>query len=289
MKALLTGSSGFIGRHLHTELIERGYDVTSCDIIDGRDALDLFRTDRTSYDLAVHCAAIVGGRASIDGTPLAVATNMALDSWYFRWLVNSGTKRAVYYSSSAAYPVDLQLTGSTHRLSEDDINLDSPRVPDATYGLAKLAGEQLARYAAAEGCRIHVLRPMSGYGEDQALDYPFPALIHRAHRHEDPFHVWGTGEQVRDWIHISDVVAGTMAVVDCDVTVPVNLCTGRGTSFLDLAAMITKSYGYQPQIVPLPDKPAGVNYRVGDPTFMQSLYTPRVSLEDGIEKALAKF
>lgn len=288
MRVLLTGSAGFIGRHLHRTLDARGHTVTTCDLKAAHlgDALDFFRHDRTRYDLAIHCAAIVGGRASIDGSPLGVGTNLALDAWFMRWLVASGTPRAVFYSSSAAYPVALQGEASGHRLREDDIDLARPGRPDATYGLAKLTGEQLVPYAEAEGCRVHVLRPMSGYGADQAPCYPFPAFIGRALRREDPFTIWGSGRQVRDWIHVSDLVGATLAAVDQDVSGPVNLGTGRDTSFNELAVLVCGQAGYRPALRHRLDAPDGVQYRVADPTRMLSFYTPKISLEEGVSRAL---
>lgn len=140
MRVLLTGDCGFVGRHLAVAMKERGWDVTGIDLRLGDDALDFFRTDNQRYDLAIHCAAIVGGRASIDGSPLGVATNLALDAWYMRWLIRTGTPRAVYFSSSAAYPVALQQPGPVRRLYEEDINLAYMQEPDATYGWAKLTG-----------------------------------------------------------------------------------------------------------------------------------------------------
>ena len=286
MKVLLTGSRGFVGRHLHRALDGRGYNVTTCDLLDGQDALDLFRTDDTTYDLAFHCAAVVGGRASIDGTPLGVATNLALDSWYFRWLIRSRTRRAVFFSSSAAYPVDLQQPGPVRRLYEEDIDLDNPRLPDATYGLAKVTGERLARYAETEGCRVHVVRPMSGYGEDQEVCYPFPAFIQRAKRRDDPFEIWGSGDSTRDWIHIDDLVGATLALLDADVTGPVNLGWGRATSFNELARIVTTAAGYEPHLKHWHNAPQGVHHRVCDPTRMLDHYVPTVTLEEGVRRSL---
>jgi nucleoside-diphosphate-sugar epimerase len=286
VRVLLTGHRGFVGRHLHTALNARGDDVTGIDLDDGRDTLDLFRFDQRPYDLAIHCAAIVGGRASIDGSPLGVATNLALDAWYFRWLIRTGTPRAVYFSSSAAYPVALQQPGTIHRLVETDINYAQPGRPDATYGLAKLAGEQLARYAEAEGCRVHVLRPFSGYGEDQDDCYPFPAFIRRAKERQDPFEIWGDGSSTRDWIHISDLVGATLAAVAQDATGPINLGWGRATSFDELAGLVTTAAGYQPELKHLATAPQGVHHRVCDPKRMLDVYQPRISLEEGIARAL---
>lgn len=291
MKVLLTGAAGFVGRHIHRHLLNRGDDVTAIDLKEGQgirrgDALTFFQTAEQHYDLAIHCAAIIGGRASIDGSPLAVATNLALDAWYMRWLVKSGTPRAVYFSSSAAYPVELQQPGPVRRLREDDVDLDNPRPADATYGLAKLTGEHLARYAEAEGCRILIPRPFSGYGEDQADCYPFPAFIGRAARRADPFEIWGDLGSTRDWIHISDIVGATFEGLEQGVTGPVNMGWGRATPFGELASLVTDMAGYAPQFKHLPAAPQGVHHRVCDPSRMLGFYTPRVSLHEGVRRAL---
>ncbi|MFD4547278.1 NAD-dependent epimerase/dehydratase family protein [Streptomyces sp. NPDC058466] len=286
MRVLLSGHRGFVGRHLHAALDARGDDVTGIDLVDGRDALDLFRFDQRPYDLAIHCAAIVGGRASIDGSPLGVATNLALDSWYFRWLIRTGTPRAVFFSSSAAYPVALQQPGEIHRLVESDIDLGNPGKPDATYGLAKLTGEQLAPVVEAHGTRLHVLRPFSGYGADQDEAYPFPAFIRRARERQDPFEIWGDGSSTRDWIHIDDLVGATLAAVDQDATGPINLGWGRATSFDELAGLVTAEAGYRPQLKHLASAPQGVHHRVCDPKRMLDVYQPTITLEEGIRRAL---
>ncbi|WP_060905330.1 NAD-dependent epimerase/dehydratase family protein [Streptomyces scabiei] len=287
MRVLLSGHRGFVGRHLHAALEARGDDVTGIDLADDSgDALDFFRTDDTGYGLAIHCAAIVGGRASIDGSPLGVATNLALDAWYMRWLVRTRTPRAVYFSSSAAYPVALQQPGDVRRLYEEDINLSYMEEPDATYGWAKLTGEKLATYAEAEGCRILVPRPFSGYGEDQTDCYPFPAFIQRARRRDDPFEIWGSGNSTRDWIHISDLVGATLALLDNDVTGPVNLGWGRATSFDDLARIVTTAAGYRPHLKHRADAPRGVHHRVSDPSRMLNHYVPTITLEEGVRRSL---
>ncbi|MGW7087528.1 NAD-dependent epimerase/dehydratase family protein [Streptomyces sp. NPDC054871] len=288
MEVLLTGNRGFVGRHLQAAMEARGWDVTGIDYERHHsDALDFFRYDNGAYDLAIHCAAVVGGRASIDGSPLGVATNLALDSWYFRWLVRTKTPRAVYFSSSAAYPIGLQGPGLVRRLREDDINLDYPEQPDASYGWAKLTGEKLAQYAEAEGCRVHILRPFSGFGSDQADCYPFPAFIRRAKERQDPFEIWGDGSSTRDWVHIDDLVGATLAAVDQDATGPINVGWGRATSFDELAGLVTTAAGYQPDLKHLATAPQGVHHRVCDPKRMLDVYQPRVELEEGIRRALA--
>lgn len=285
MKILITGDAGFVGRAFHRALDDKGHDITGIDIANGIDCRDFFKKDDTKYDVVIHLAAIVGGRATIEGNPLAVASDLAIDSDMFQWAVRTKPKHLVYYSSSAAYPIYLQKAAYKQRLREADINLEHIRNPDFSYGWAKLTGETLAKYARDEGIKVHVLRPFSGYGSDQALDYPFPSLIARGKAKQDPFEVWGNGEQVRDFIHIDDVVAGTFEAITNNIKT-LNLCTGRATSFIQLAEMIMLAQGYLAPIKKHPGKPSGVEYRVGDATKMLQIYEPKITLEEGISRAL---
>lgn len=291
MKVLVTGSAGFLGRHFVEALDARGDTVTGVDIRDGRDALDVFRHDRTTYDIVVHCAAVAPHREAIDGRALAVgAGGLELDSAMFQWAARTRPGRVVFLSSSAAYPTDLQNDfARPWNLREQDIRLDRLNVgsPDAIYGWVKLTGERLADAYRAKGGAVTVVRPFSGYGKDQSASFPFGAFRDRALRREDPFTVWGSGEQVRDWVHVDDVVGAVLAAVDADHDGPLNIATGIGTSMAELAAMFCVEAGYAPQFEFHPDKPAGVAYRVGDPTLLREVYVPRVSLAEGVKRALS--
>jgi nucleoside-diphosphate-sugar epimerase len=287
MKILITGNAGFVGGYFHKAL--NGHDITGVDIKNGIDARKFFATDETHFDLVVHLAAIVGGRATIEGEPLSVAVDLAIDSELFQWALRTKPGRIVYYSSSAAYPIKLQDYGSTHHLTESDIDLNNIQSPDYTYGWAKLTGEMLAGYAEKEGLRVHVFRPFSGYGEDQSLDYPFPSFIKRGVEKDNPFKIWGTGNQVRDFIHMEDVVAATLEAVRQDIQGPVNLGLGRVTSFNDLATLVANECGYSPEFERIIGAPEGVQYRVCDPSKMLSFYTPKISLEEGISRSVDYF
>lgn len=301
-KALVTGGAGFIGRHFRHYLSHLDWDVTAIDIAaparEASDANDFFKyaTNEMRYDLVVHAAYHVGGRVTIDGNPSVLALNLALDANMFDWAVRTRQKHVLYFSSSAVYPVELQTgkVGSERpfTLAEEHACIDLPLLPDARYGWAKLTGEKLAQAAREQGLSVTVVRPFSGYGADQSDDYPFPSLVGRAFRREDPFVIWGSDRQVRDWIHISDVVHGAMTVVEEDETISrnttVNLGTGIGTSMRELAEHICIQVGYFPEIQVLHDKPLGVMERVANTALMETMYFPRVTLGEGVAEALEK-
>lgn len=291
-RVLVTGHCGFVGRHVTATLDARGDRWTGVDLVgDGRsrgDARDFFRRDTQRWDLVVHLAAVVGGRRTIERDPLAVAVDLAIDAELWQWALRTRPGRVVYFSSSAAYPTGLQTADfAGRRLAENLIDLDHLRTPDMSYGLAKLVGEYQARLVEAEGVPVTVVRPFSGYGSSQDPSYPMPAIAERIRRHDDPVTVWGNGQQVRDWIHIDDVVGATLAAVEQEITGPFNACTGVATSFDELVRTMADAEGYHPAIYHELAEPSGVAYRVGDPTRMLSFYQPKVSLEEGIRQMLS--
>lgn len=302
MKALVTGNRGFLGRHFTAELRRRGYEVHGMDVkaTTSQDCRTYFRTylsrgqvyqeaNAGHFDLVVHCAAVVGGRETIERDPLKTAESLSIDAEMFRWAAVARPGRVLYISSSAAYPVAYQ-TGDLpgYRLHEDEIDL--PRVvwePDEVYGWSKVTGELLADRLRRTGVPVTVVRPFSGYGVDQDQTYPFRAILDRVkERNPGPLTLW-CGDCVRDWIHVDDLVAGALAVAESGTEDPVNLCNGIPVSFFDLARLMLDLSGQTDVgILSDPDAPQGVAYRVGDPTRMAGYYVPRISIGEGITRAL---
>lgn len=282
-KILITGSHGFVGRYFVNYFGSNGFN--SLDLVDlknNRECRQFFKETETQYDLVIHLAAIVGGRESIEGRPMAVADNLSIDSEFFQWCLKTKPHKIVYFSSSAAYPTWLQADEGSI-LRENEINLKSfLGTPDMTYGLSKLVGEYLAQFVP----NVHIFRPFSGYGMDQDLTYPFPMYVKRAFEKDDPFEVWGPGTQTRDFIHMRDVVNAVMTAVDQGITGPINLGTGIATSFLQLAQMCMDEVGYKGEIKTRPDKPVGCMHRVSDNTKLLEFYTPKITLEEGIREAV---
>jgi nucleoside-diphosphate-sugar epimerase len=280
MNILITGHKGFVGKYFWKKLDNGKNKLTGVDIKDNIDCRDFFKKSDTQFDLVIHLAAVVGGRETIENRPLAIADNFSIDSEFFQWCLKTNPKKVVYFSSSAAYPTYYQVEGNQRKLNEDMADFSSK--PDMTYGWSKMVGEYLASFVD----NVYIFRPFSGYGKDQDLNYPFPMYVKRALEKQDPFEVWGNGKQTRDFIHINDIVDAVITSLDNDSIGPINLGTGRSTSFLELAGMCMDTVGYKGKIVTRPEKPIGCMHRVSDNSKMLSFYTPKISLEQGIWEAV---
>ncbi len=289
MKVLITGGCGFVGRHFAKRLVDQGHKVTIVDtnVRDNREALhmdcrDFFKENRESWDLVIHLAAIVGGRAHMEGDPISVAEDLSIDASFFKWITQVKIGHAIYFSSSAAYPIKYQTRESQTKLTEDMIQFDG--MPDLTYGWSKLTGEYLAQVTAKKyNVNIACYRPFSGYGEDQDDVYPFPGILKRVINKETPIQIWS--DSVRDFIYIEDIVTWVLSTYK-DITdgSAINLGSGQPTSFVELAkTMYRVVHGTDTEVQVVNDMPKGVYYRVSGgarPPFELT------SLEEGIQKAL---
>lgn len=243
----------------------------------------------TRFSDVYHFAAIVGGRAKIDGDPMLVGQDLSIDAEFFYWLVTHKPDRALYPSSSAAYPIHLQTESNIVALFESAISFDEHLgMPDMTYGWSKLTGEYLAQIAAQHyGISVCCVRPMSGYGEDQDLTYPIPAIAARAARKDNPFEVWGTGKQGRDFVHIDDCLDLIQIAMDNihDGT-GINIGSGRLTNFLEIIDIFTDFAGYKPDIKRLLDKPVGVHARYANMDFVEQQFgwKPKISVREGMRR-----
>lgn len=326
MRILITGGAGFVGRHFARRLhdgknnilivddLSTGLEMTEWAFqprswaIGDTGTLQLCIGDfkkwlyfdhgpfgptkaptADQFDLVIHCAAVVGGRLKIEGDPLAVATDLAIDAELLNWIVRAKKMpKLVYFSSSAAYPIELQTQAKNCALAESMLNFNSTKIPmpDFTYGWSKLSGEYLCKIAAEKyGLDVKIFRPFGGYGEDQDMTYPFPSIIKRIIDGHNPVVVWGSGNQARDFIHIDDVVDCVLTTMDrLKPGEVLNIGTGRGVSFRELAEMACNIIGHKAEIVSDTTKPEGVFSRVADPYKMLQMFKPKVSLEEGIRR-----
>jgi len=326
MSILIFGGAGFVGRHYTEYFLKKGNSVEIIDNIaplsggihpkkwklfnpykfkkkfkfDNKDCRNFFKKNfNKKYELVINLAAIVGGREVIEYNPLAVAEDLEIDTAFWRWAVKNKKKikHIITYSSSAAYPVYLQKRKNYRLLNESDIDFSKNFLgkPDLSYGWAKLNNEYLASLAYEKhGIKNTIFRPFSGYGSDQDLNYPFPSIIKRAinHHQNKNFIVWGSGYQMRDFIHIKDVVRGSLLISKrVKNGKAINLSSGNFLSFIKLSKMILDILGKKKiNVLGNSTKPEGVFARGGSTSLQKKFgFKPKISIEMGIKYAIEYF
>ena len=261
MRALVTGHEGFVGRHLVPRLVQAGYEVHGTENLD-----EFLRSPSASHkwDIVVHLAANIVNVHDRGKIGMRAFDDIELDLKMFKWVESNPPAKVFVAMSSCA--------------------LDFPEDP---YCIVKTTLESFAQCLHKQSVPVVILRPFSGYGGDQSLEYPFPAILGRARRREDPLVVWG-GNQVRDWVHIEDLTAAIVHGLDhFPRGVPVQIGTGVGTDFFTLAKMMADAVGYSPRISGDTTKQASSPRRVADTTLAQKFgWRASISLQQGIEMAL---
>jgi nucleoside-diphosphate-sugar epimerase len=307
-RVLVTGGASFIGSHLVDALVERGAQVRVVDdlssgvrenlaphLASGR--VELVEADlRRALDavagqgVVFHLAAAHGGRGYVDLHQAECATNLALDGALFLACRDAGVEKIVYASSGCVYPNFRQTDpGAIAYLREDMVG--PPYDADNLYGWAKLMGELTLRAWCAEwGMRAASCRYFTVYGSRGHENHAVLAMIARGFVRQDPFQVWGTGQQIRNWTHVSDIVSGTLLAAErIDDGTAVNLGTMERTRVADAVAQVTRFFGYDPKLEFLPGMPTGPLNRVADNALARELlgWEPRVRFADGLADTAA--
>jgi nucleoside-diphosphate-sugar epimerase len=308
-KVLVTGGASFIGSTLVDALLARGASVRvvddfssgrreniqqvvdegSIELVEG-DLLDpsVSRRAVQGMDLIFHLAADHGGRGYVDLHQYACSTNLGLDSSLFRHALDADVEKIVYASSGCIYPLYLQAdVGETLYLTED-MEKAPGYDPDGLYGLAKVAAELTLRAMHREfGMKTASCRYFTVYGPRGVENHAVIAMIARAFLREDPFHVWGNGEQIRNWTYVDDIVEGTIrSAEEIDDGTAVNLGTMERVRVIDAVEMVCELAGYEPEIALQLDMPTGPMNRVADNTLARTLldWEPQVLFADGLKR-----
>ena len=270
MRILVTGGSGFIGKHVVTLARELGHQVETYDRHQGLDVMDKvtlqLAVDRN--DAVIHLAGILGTTETFDTMErtLRVNINGALNVFE---AALAGDKRVVYLGTKVC-------------------NWYNP------YLISKRCSAELAlMYAQYKGLRINVVRAMNVYGPGQhwgRVNKAVPTFIVNAIKGDDLV-IYGNGQQVVDLIHTSDMANIIMLLLEGDqVGLSVEAGTGTPTTVMAMAEMIHEMVGSKSCITFDP-------MRIGEPDHSHTLadtsvlngelnYWPSVGLERGMRETV---
>ena len=308
-RVLVTGGASFIGSTLVDQLLDRGASVRVVDdfssgtYLNIKEAVERGDVELVQGDLrdpgvatratqginvAFHLAADHGGRGYVDLHQYACSTNLGLDATFFDAALKAGVDTITYASSGCIYPLYLQSdTSETLYLTEDMAGAPGYD-PDGMYGLAKLAGELTLKALHEErGLKTASCRYFTVYGPRGVENHAVIAMIARTFMRQDPFFVWGNGEQIRNWTYVDDIVSGTIAAAEnIENGQAVNLGTMERVRVLDAVNMVCELAGYSPKIELQTEMPVGPMNRVADNSLAKKLldWEPQTNFADGLKK-----
>jgi dTDP-glucose 4,6-dehydratase len=308
---LLAGGGGFIGSHMTDVFLARGDRVTAVDnFATGRRANVAHLADHPAYTLIEHDITEPLPHAIIDGdfdtvldlaspaSPLDFATMpleiLAVGSTGTRNLLDLAVAQQARFflaSTSEVYGDPL-----VHPQPESYLGNVSCIGPRSCYDEAKRFSEAITMaYHRVHGLEVRIVRIFNTYGERMRPEdgRVVNTFVLQALRNE-PITLHGDGTQTRSFCHVSDEVAGLIAVLDGPITGPVNVGNPGEFTMRELAELVVEITGATSEIitVPLPDEREGDPLqRQPDITLASSTYgwSPTVSLRDGLERMIDFF
>lgn len=311
MRILLTGAAGFIGSHLAEALLAGGHQVVGFDNFDpfyAREikernlatALDApgFRFvegdlrdpaavralfDDGAHDVVVHLAARAGVRPSLADPAGYLATNLTGTTHLLEAMVDSGSGRLVFASSSSVYG-----NSETVPFHEDD-RVDRPI---SIYAMTKKAAEELCHvYAALHGIRTVCLRFFTVYGPRQRPEMAIHAFTRRLFEGAE-IPVFGDGSMERDFTYVDDIVLGVVAAVERVETMEyeiVNLGHSEPVRLSRLIEALAAATGRPARVVHHPIPPGDVRRTFASVERAAALlgFAPQTPLETGLARFVA--
>ena len=288
-RILVTGGAGFIGSHLADALLARGHAVRVLDNLSsgqrGNLPLGDPRLELVVGDVAdagavraalagctgvAHLAAVASVQASVDDPVSTHQSNFIGTLNLCEAMREQGVKRVLFASSAAVYGQN----GEGAAIDED-----TPKAPLTPYAADKLASEHyLDFYRRQHGLEPATFRFFNVFGPRQAPSSPYSGVIsiftERA-RAGLPITVFGDGEQTRDFVYVTDLVALLVQALELPQVEAgaVNVGLGRTTSLNQLLAAIGALLGGLPPVAHAPARPGDIRHSRADNRRLLTRYS----------------
>lgn len=293
-RVLVTGGGGFIGKHLCAALMQEGAEVkalrsSECDLLCYEQIEVSLQSE--SFDLIFHLAADVGGIGYMQAHGAEVfENNLLMNTQLLRAARRNGVGKLVNIASINCYPAEAEAP-----YLESSLFDGQPALPVLGYAYAKramLVHSELARQQFGFNSINLILDSVYGPGESFSLDTArvLPANVARfvdaAHSGVEEVTCWGTGEPVRDFLHVDDAVSAIIqSASSIESSAPVNIGSGNPLSLRKLIVKIADQASYRGSINWDHNKPDGqaVRYMTVDRLKSYIDWRPRIDLDDGIK------
>ena len=302
--ALVTGGAGFVGSHIADYLKNEGWNVVVADNLStGKesnisDDIDLELIDLTTGDInkltklikpnsIFHTAAQVSVSKStklpsFDAEQNIIATIKILEALS---MAGKGNESFLFISTGGA------IYGNTKTIPANESLIPKPESP---YAISKFSSENYIKYFRKNHkIKTSIVRPANIYGprQDPNGEAGVIAIFINAMLNNKNINIFGDGENIRDYIYITDIVKGCILASELYLPYPINLGTEKGTSVLEIFNTLSKYCKYKLNPVFLDKRPGDIDKIILDINKAKNLlkWSPDIILEDGFKKTIDWF
>jgi GDP-L-fucose synthase len=301
---LVAGGSGFVGTNIVLELLKQGARVRvpvhdrPNNVQDER--VETMQADLTNYkeclaavkgvDYVINAAGAVAAAGVNTSNPMyAITTNLILSALIFQAALekSDNIQGFLVLSSHTGYPL------ADYPLKEEEYWSGPTHASYFGYGWMRRYLERMGEFVASKSKKMKVVtvRPTATYGRyddfDPVTSHVVPALIRKAVERMDPYEVWGTGDEVRDFLHASDLARGSLIALEkCESCDPINIGYGQVVTIKDIVHAILDAAGYGDAKIEFnSDRPTTIPYRLVDTSKAKRVlgFEPELTLQEGIK------
>jgi len=302
---LVTGGTGFVGTNFVKELSKFNTKIIvpihKRDLSFQSEKIQTINADLSNIDDCLkvcenvdyifHAAGMVSAaRMTVNNPMTAISTNLIVTLRVLEAAMKQNVKKILLFSSgTTGYPQ------YNHAVTEDEMFNEDPAEIYYGYGWSRRYTEILGNFASQKSdLQVAICRPTGVYGSyddfDPSTSHVIPALIKRAMDKENPYVVWGNGEEIRDFLHVRDLVQGCFLLLEKNSNSdPVNIGSGKEYKIKDIVKTILDLTDNKDTKIEFDNtKPTTIPVRKVNVDKAKKLlgFEMKISLEDGLKETI---